>query len=444
MEFGRTWTVGSVILAAVWVLAIDIPASAGACPEAAERLRAGNHGGAADAARACLDRDLESPGTWMLLAQALAWQGRYDAALVWAGIGARRHPEDPSWSLLQGRILAWKGQLEAAWDLVDELPLEALADPEDLRFVGDLAFWRQDHEEADRRYSIFLEAFPDDTMARRNRGIVRRDSGDTAGALGDFDVLCEAGSREGCLLADQERISRARFALLMNFGHTFVQDHPDWWAVGLSLQARVLPRVNLGLATELRPRRYGENVLSDMYIEFQSSVDVLSWFTLRAAGGLSVRPRYSPNWAIRIEPVLRVVPGVELGILFWRLDFQNSPASVVSPSILFESGRWNVVGRYYLTVRDDSTTAHAGFAKLGFRIAWPWTAFVGGGAGNRTDYLELRGDPNAELHWTLVAGISWQMNWRFRILLDWMFREERSGPARFRQNRLGLAWETRF
>ncbi len=441
---GRTAAVA--LVAGILVAGIALApgtAAAGECPDAWLHLRTGDPVGAEQKARACLDADPLSTDAALVLSRALARQNRYVEALTWADLVQRRHPEDPELVIWVGRLLAWKGDLDAAWAKVKDLPPDR-DDPDELRFLADLAFWRKDHAQAAARYDRVVLRDGTDRRARLNRGLSRRDAGDAAGALKDFALLCKGGDRECCLLADQVRVARSRVRGWVRFDHWVLLDRPDAWSLGTGIDGRLPKSWKAGVSFEIRPRLYTERTFGDLFTEFWASGDPARWATVRVAGGFSVERRYSPVWSLLVEPVFRPWQGVELGLLAWRLQFDPLPATVIGPSALMEWGRWTLLLRYYLGVRDDGDVSHSGFAKVGLRIGWPWQVHLAVGAGNRADYLELRGNPTAQFHWTLGAGLAWQLDWRWRLVLDLMYRDEHEGAARFRQLRSSLGAEVRF
>jgi YaiO family outer membrane protein len=436
------WPALAAALAAALVLAPGT-ARAGECPEAWLHLRTNDPAGAEERARSCLDADPLSTDAALALSKALSRQDRLVEALAWGDLVQRRHPEDPELVIWVARLTAWKGDLDAAWARVKDLPPDR-ADPDELRFLADLAFWRKDHREAAARYDRVLAAGSADPRARLNRGLSRRDAGDTDGALSDFDALCGAGDRESCLLSDQSRMARSRISAWARFDHWAILERPDAWSLGAGVDGRIPNEWKAGLALEIRPRSYAEKAFGDLFTELWVAGDPAKWATVRVAAGFSVLRRYSPIWSLQVQPTFRPRPGVEVGLLAWRLQFDRVPATVVAPSVLLEWGRWTLLARYYLGIRDDGEVSHSGFAKVDLRIGWPWRVYLAAGAGNRADYLELRGDPAAQWHWTLGAGVSWQVSWRLRLVLDLTYRDERAAASTFRQVRTSLGTEVRF
>lgn len=444
MAWGRT-TRGVVTagLLCAGLAAAPRTAAAGECPDAWLHLRTNDPIGAEQKARACLDADPMSSDAALVLSKALARQDRYLEALTWGDLVQRRHPDDPELVIWVARLHAWKGDIEAAWSKVKDLPPDR-TDPEELRFLADLAFWRKDSAEAAARYDRVVRRDGTDRVARLHRGLSRRDAGDADGAMEDFDSLCRVGNRECCLLADQLRMARSRISVWTRLDHWAVLGRPDAWSLGTGLDGRLPRAFKAGVAFEIRPRFYTERTFGDLFTELWASGDPAPWATVRVSGGFSVKRRYSPVWSLLVEPVFRPWRGGELGLLVWRLQFDPLPATVIGPSALMEWGRWTLLVRYYLGVRDDGDVSHSGFAKVGLRIGWPWLVHLAVGAGNRADYLELRGDPQAQVHWTVGVGLGWQLNWRWRLVLDLLYRDERAGASRFRQLRSSLGAEVRF
>jgi Flp pilus assembly protein TadD len=435
--------IGASLSLLVLAMAAPAPPAGGeGCPQARQQLQVRELAGAEVAARTCLASAPEDVATWTVLGRVLAAQGKYDEALDWLGRASARYPHDDEIGAERARVLGWAGRLDDAWQAVQALGEESFADRDVAMLAANLALWRGDDPEADRRFTQILARWPEDGDARRGRGLGRQHAGRLEEAQQDFDALC---AQEGpCGLADElgRRLSRVRLRVAP--GLTVVTGRKGGWNLAAEAEGRLVGELRVAATLDRRTRDFGAGPLVDTYLEGAASARLGSRGAVALAAGATIDRRdFSPAWTVQVEPSLGVGGGLELMLKYWRISFPAGGAHVVSPAASWQAGDWTAQGRYFLALPDQGTIRHAASGRLGRALGERWTAWAGGGAGNGLDYLELHQGGQGGF-WFGWAGLGYRIGWRHSLRADYVHRRETGGGTAYVQHNLTLGYELRL
>jgi len=379
------------------------------CPEARTLRLAASLSEAEAAARRCLQAESEDVATWLELSRALGLQQQTGPALEWVERGLLRYPDDVDLALWQVRLLAWSGRLhEAQAGLVavtTRVP-EVMRDRETAMLAADIRYWSHDWTGADARFASYLESWPDDGDARTKLAIVRD-------ALAQESSILE--------LAIEPSIATGGRA--------------DAIATRVTLNARVWDALRVGVTTEVRDREgTGET----------SVYGLVGWrgadFVIEGGIGGDVGQGIGPEFSAWIEPSVHLAKPLWATLRYWRLDFADDGAHVLSPGLVATVGSVELDFRYWLGLEDSGTTSHAGLFRARWSLASEWTLEAGGGAGTGADYLEPR-EGERSGHWLGLVGLRFSPSWQHRFSAGYVQRHETSGDASQIRHEIGLGWQ---
>ncbi len=417
-------------------------ALAAACPDAQEAYDDENWLMAEFSARECLSNDPDNAELWALLARSLAFQEKYEESLQWIDKVLAKYPTDSDMRTQRVRVLAWKGDLDEAWEEAQGLNINAYTDPDTSKLVANIAFWRNDWKNAVERYDLYLLRVPDDQLALRNRGVAHKNLGNNELARRDFIMLCKLQGKRNCELDDDIEKSEARFELLLQPGYVFIEERNDGWNALVKLDARVWRTLKIGASSEYRQRDYGK-IVDDLYNEIFGSYRWKSGWTLYGALGFTVDPDFSPNWSAQIEPGYIFDFGLELYLKYWRIQFENEGIHVITPGLIYYFSMFMIYPRYYMSIDDAGDIAHSGMLKLGIFPIDYLSFFVGAGLGDKTEYLEPRRG-ELDYYYFILAGAAWNINWRHKLMFDYIYRNEKTDTQRYIHHHFMLGYSVKF
>ena len=392
------------------------------------------------AADACLAMDADDVEAQTLRYLALARTDQLSAALAQIKAVLERYPDDVDHRGWQVRLLAWLGDLKEAQRKLDALPAGSLDDPDLRGLAGDVALWDERYTVAAEHYRQLL-AVRDDAETHRKLGLALAGEGQLEAAQIEAQTACERGDAAGCADVDNLRRQRARSAVSVSPGVFVDAEGLAGAQLVVDGQHQAWRSLAVGAGVDLRERRFDTETLNDVYLEGR-----LGWGPRRglhadAAVGGTVQPDFSPVFAVKLSAGYRADP-VDLSVGYWRLQFDTGGAHVVTPQLSVSAAKWQVDGRYFLTLDDSGDVAHAGYAKLS-RTTEPLGGYFGVGAGNRTDFLFIT-DRQADRAVQVLGGVSWRSSWRLRTRLDYTLRLENSGTESYTLHQVSLGQEVRF
>ncbi len=416
------------------------------CPEAREAREAKVFDKAERVARACVRDEADWPAHWVELGRVLSGKGEHDLAVGWLERAVAAAPEDSELRVELARVAAWGGQHQRASDELEALPPEIWERMDVLRLAADVAFWAGHYPWAVERYTLVLDQEPRDAGAVRNRAIARMKSGDRPGALADWDFLCTLTPDDprACQELSLAEDTAPRYRFILNPTWTYIDVLDDWYDVNASLSAAVTPELDLGVTfTYLHrhlafPPRSGSDVGFGAFGIWKAS-ELWSWNV-----GVKAAPKagFTAGFQAWIEPRYQVNDELQLQLKYWYLLFGGGGAHVINPSLVWTPDPWKLTVRYYFTA-SPTPLGHSAWFSLGREILAPFSAFVGAGVGNRTDYIAAN-DLDVDFHWLLMAGVDVAVTDRHKLGLHYTFREERESARILQRHELGLVWHARF
>ena len=445
----RRWTIVGVLAGLTLWACATLGATPG-CPEARRHLQSRALAPAEVAARACLAAAPGEVAGWTVLAQVLAARGQYDEALTWYERVLVRFPADSEVAAARARTLAWSGRLDEAWRAVQALqPDGEAADAGVAVFAANLALWRSDFAEAQRRYDLVLARWPADRDALRGRAITRKTTGDLGGAHADFGALCQADpGSDNCAEADELAERRSWLRLRLGHGRTMSGStspttRGPGWSLPAAADVSLSDQLRATVGAEHRVRDFGEGPVGDTFIETALSARLSPRWSLLAGAGATAARKFSPRWLGYVEPAAGVGGGAELFLRYTRYDFPAGGAHVLSPALRWEPAEWVMQGRYFLSLPDGEPARHAGLARLSRALDRSWSASIGAGGGGGLDYLEIREGATGRF-WHVLATVSRRLTWRHQLTFEYVHRREQVAGDRHQQHQASIAGETRF
>ena len=415
------------------ILGIEPPWRSEPCDLTVARdyLNAGDPEDAESAAMQCLAQRPDQVSTWYLLSRIFTELERYDEALEWVDAALKRYPDDLQLQAWRVRIIARRGDLDRAWLELRAFPASAFDDQETARLAGDLAFWRNDWEVAIRRYDSYLERWPDDTAAAKNRALAYDGLGETSRAQDDLQLLCDLEFEENgaCLALGRLKRRASRYALLAQPGYMLNGTRTYGFNEYLHLSARASDDLALGAAADVRHRSQDPGINTDVYFEGSANKHIDKHWSLYGSAGFTVAADFSPVWAVQVQPCYRFDNGVQLRLKYWRMQFKELGSNIFSPRASMYLGPFFYDVRYFLTIDDNGDVGNSGLGKVMY-FFHQFSVHVGAGVGDRTDYIyqELP-DGKVDRFWLVLGGIGWQFHWRHRISFDYSYRNERASSA---------------
>ncbi len=417
------------------------------CPLARQSRLAGGFDRAAKESRACLKLNPGNVAAMLELSRALGLRGDHTDALLWVDRALARYPQDLDMRAWRVRLLAWRGDLEKAWEESEThlLPVEGYIeaqDPENARLKADLALWTARLPQAQARYGTILKTWPSDHRSRLGRARSNEAQDKLPQARTDYDILCKEGDSAACRWGhmDQRRDLHLRGRAIAHW-LVLTEDRPDWSELDLGLETILDRRLHLDLETRLLRRDFGTGTISDIFLKGQSTWRDDAWF-VSAAGGITPKADFYPDWTLSLEPGLILAPGIELALGVRRLDFSGKGAFVMSPSLSLDSQAWRINLRAYAGVDDEGKWNGSSFFRVGRNFLEDAHAYLGAGLGNGTDYLQLVRVGETGEFWLGLAGVSWQINWRHHIRLDYTLRAEEIGDRSLSLHQFSLGYVT--
>ncbi len=415
-------------------LLIASPAHGLDCPPARDLWPAGA-GAAEERARACQTEAPEDPERALALSQILAWQDRHEEALSLADHALGLAPADPELQAWRLRLLGWLGRFDEAQTTLDAL--EPASDPEHRALAlvrADLALWREEWGAADRAYSSYLAAWPDDRGASRSLAMARLRDGKEDEARPLLATLCAEDDPLACeALRD---IQRSGVALLLQAGPIASSGPGAGWRGRAGVELPASERLRLRAGLELQQRLYGGTAARDTLVDGAATWQTLPWLSLEAGAGFGLRPSFSPEWNVYAEAGVGLGGGFTLFAKLWHIEFSRTGVDVVSPAIHYE-GRWAWTSLRLWRSFDPAGDGLALLGQVGVPLVWELDLTLGVGGGDKADYLTVRdSELGVERHLVGLAGLAWTPMYELQLRLDYVGRREWSGDARLMRHEI--------
>jgi YaiO family outer membrane protein len=414
------------------------------CKQAQQAFVTGQITQALQAAEQCVIVAPEFAEHHFLQARILAAGHDYESAMVALEKAMAIAPGNNDLYAWQVRLVAWDGRLDEAWTRLQLLPDYAFEDPEVERLAADLAYWQHNWPEATRRYDAYLAAHPEDDSARRKRALVHLERGDLDGAEQDFKELCQAESKGGSSCLELRELQRQR----RNVSITLLPEYlmRDAGQFGYDLFARIegspLHKLKLHAEVDYRTRDFGKGDLTDPYIRAGAVVMPTPRLSLGLAGGFTPSADFSPEWTAEAEVGYKIIDNLTAYVKYWRIEFDDGGANVITPRASWYVGPLLFDARYYLTLQEGKTTGHSVLG-IGHYLFGPFDLHVGGGGGDRSDYLEVLAGETDQFVLAL-AGASWDVTALHRIQFDYVYRNEASGERDFNLHQFTAGYRVSF
>ncbi|MFT7578771.1 MAG: tetratricopeptide (TPR) repeat protein [Myxococcota bacterium] len=338
-----------------------------ACTPATEARQDGRFEDAEDAARHCLEDTPRDLATWFELSRAIGYQTRFSEALHWIEQALVKAPQDIDMRLWRVRVLGWMGRPDDAIDVLDAMVASRpslLEDPETATLSSNLRLWSK------AQWTARVEISP--RVALSGGGVAE-------------------------------------------------------WDTHLSAWFRASEALHLGVRGEIHERRGEETPVRDVIGYVSAAWHGHGW-GIGAEAGLGVNAVAVPTTSVWVEPEIRIVGGLSTSLRYWRVDYKETGAHVVTPGLRAELGDWSLDLRYYLGFPDADDTTHSGLARLGWAWSEAWRVEIGAAAGGGSDYLETI-SRDTDGHVLGLVGLRWRPVERWSIRLGYTWRRDDNGEA---------------
>lgn len=438
------WTALALVM-----LVVGLPAAASAqCATEARYLRMQRRFKEAEqTARQCTKTEVGNADAWVELARALAARGESQEALEWVDKALEKYPDSADLKMLRARLLAWTDRLDEARAVLEKLPREVYKRPAAMRLRADVLLWDERYEEAVKWYNRFDQVEPDNPIVLYKRAMAYRGMGKNSKALADLRKSCDIAPQATSACEARESFAHSSFPILYTnvfYGYSRVVQRLDGWRVRGALGSEVNPNLTLMGTWEWMHRPFFDHRTADWrfngYGAYQFDAMGLN---LMAGGGFSPNPTFSPVWNGFVEPGWKF-EHFKVSARYWHIQYTGEPNEVINPNVELYFKPFMFELRYFATF-DPSTDGvqHSGFGRMFYFFTDLTQLYVGGGGGDKSDYLEPR-DINAESHWLVTAGFRYMLTPNHRLMINVTQRNDMAGWQTYDQTEALLGYEFRL
>ncbi|MGM0556712.1 MAG: tetratricopeptide repeat protein [Myxococcota bacterium] len=415
------------------------------CPRAAELRKAGELDDAEQVARECVEARPDNADDLLELANVLAARGDYDEALTYLDRAEAQAPDYLAVDLQRIRVLAWSGDSQAALGELEALPAEAFEDESAKLLRAQVNLWAGKYQQAVSWFDRYLEQVPERPTARYGRGAALVELGRDEQAVEDLEFACDEGISDACDLAREARRDASPSILSSTYvqgEYSLVQDRDPGWSILGQLTFEPLRNWTITPSVEVRTRPFPDTSLTDVILELDTRFPIAGPLELAGGGGWAPNASFFPDWNAYIEPHI-ALDNVDVGLRYWHIQFDETGVEVINPMLTVYLGNWYLDGRYYMAIETDEIT-HAGLARAGYSLG-DWTFVAGAGAGNRSDFVELRRtDTDTQYHWLALGKAIWAFHPRQRASLEVVQRVDVAGERDYIQTQFMLGYKFLF
>lgn len=398
------------------------------CEDVSSLRHAGEFHQAEDTANRCLEERSDDVEMMLELARAVYAQDRAEEATKWTDRALSAAPEHEDAIIFRARLAAQAGDYEAAIHGLDELSTETRESVEVQQLSANIALWSGDHEAAVAAYTAYLTDFEDDPEAWTNLGHAESQIGRLGDARESYRRSCEMGSERGCAALEAALLhDRTRYFARVRPGYSSVWDLPDGQTLqlGIGVEPNRQTSVEAGYHFVRRGFADGEHQ-QDMGVSLDASYTATNGLRTGAGAAWMFDVDFSPQWMAYVDGGWTTDVGLDAGLRLGRIQFPAGGINVISPSLTYYTGPWMFDGRYYLGVDSERSLSHATLGRVGYFFGDRTSVHVGGGVGNRPDYIELTSltDPPLVAHYTGLAGGTFKLSDRHKFNLDLQYRHQ--------------------
>jgi YaiO family outer membrane protein len=403
------------------VLAFAVPAQVFAeigCATEARYLRMQKRFNEAEqTARKCIEDQPENADAYVELARSLAARERHQEALDWANKALTKYSDSADLKLLKARLLAWTDRAEEAQELLGELPQQVYDRPDAMRLRGDVLLWGEQYTQAVKWYNRYDQKDPDNPIVLYKRAMAYKGMGRNSQALADLRKSCEIAPEATNACKARDSFAESAYPKLYTnvfYGYSRVVNRLDGWRLRGAVGSELNENLTLMGTWEWMHRPFFDEREADWRFNGYGYYEFDMGLNFKGGGGFSPSPVFSPEWNAFVEPGWKF-EHFKVSARFWHIQFPSEPNEVLNPNVELYFKPFMLEARYFLTFSEDDLS-HSAFLRGFYFITNLTQVYVGGGLGDKSDYLEPR-DLNADSHWLVTAGFRYMLtpNHRFMI-----------------------------
>lgn len=395
--------------------------------------------------RACAEAQPDDPDIWVEVGRALAAQQKTGQARAWVDQGLERFPDDPGLTLLKARLLAWDERLSESRALLETLPPATFEHPEAMSLRADVLLWDQDFSQAVKWYNRYDMADRDNPLVLYRRAQAYRGMGKTSLALRDLRRSCEIAPQATVACEARADFSQSAYPKVYAnafYGYSRVIERLDGWRVRGALGSEINRNLTLLGTWEWLHRPFFDHRADDWRFNASGEYEFDSGLVLMAGGGFSPDPIFSPKWNALVEAGWKFERFKLTGRL-WHIEFPDQANEVFNANGELYFKPFMLEGRYFLTFAPDDNPAHSGFGRLFYFFSDLTQLYVGGGGGQKSDYLEPR-DVQSQSHWLFTGGFRLMLSDHHRLMLSLTQRHDSANELNYDQTETMLGYEFRL
>lgn len=403
------------------ILALAVPAhvfAAIGCATEARYLRMQKRFSEAEkTARDCIAEQPENADAYVELARSLAARERHTEALDWADKALAKYSDSADLKLLKARLLAWTDRADEARALLDGLPQQVYDRPDAMRLRGDVHLWGEEYTQAVKWYNRYDQSDPDNPIVLYKRAMAYKGMGRNSQALADLRKSCEIAPEATNACEARDSFAETAYPKLYTnvfYGYSRVINRLDGWRLRGAVGSELNKNLTLMGTWEWMHRPFFDERQADWRFNGYGYYEFDSGLNFKAGAGFSPNPVFSPEWNAFAEPGWKF-EHFKVSARFWQIQFPSEPNQVLNPNVELYFKPFMLEARYFLTFGEDQLS-HSAFLRGFYFITNLTQVYVGGGLGDKSDYLEPR-DVNADSHWLVTAGFRYMLtpNHRFMI-----------------------------
>ncbi len=433
----------------VWAVLVSVPAAGWAqCAAKARHLRMQRRFKEAEqTARQCTKTEVGNADAWVELARALAARNKPEEALQWVNKALTKYSDDVDLKLLKARLLAWTGHADDALALLGKLPAKVYQRPEAMRLRGDVLLWSNHFEDAVKWYNRYDQVDHDNPIVLFKRAMAYRGMGQNSKALADLRKSCDIAPKATNACKARDSFAQMAYPKLyanVFYGYSRVVQRLDGWRVRGAVGSEVNKNITLMGTWEWMHRPFFDHRDADWrfngYGAYQFSDIGLD---LKVGGGFSPNATFSPQWNGFVEPGWEF-KYFKLSARYWHIQFPGEPNEVINPNLELYFKPFMFEFRYFMTFAPDQNgIAQSGFGRMFYFFTNLTQFYVGGGLGDKSDYLEPR-NINAQSHWLVTLGFRYMLTPNHRLMISVTQRNDQANWQTYDQTEALVGYEFRL
>ncbi|MFP4598141.1 MAG: tetratricopeptide repeat protein [Persicimonas sp.] len=397
-------------------------------------------------ARECIEEQDKNADAYVELSRALAAQDDHDEAMQWAERALEVYPERDSLKLLKARLLAWTGRADEALELIESLPEEVYEHSSAMRLRADVLLWNERYDKAVIWYDRYDEQDPDNPLVLFKRGLAYRGMGEHARAVDDMDKSCEIAPQatEACeALEDFAQSSFPKVYANLHYGYSRVVERLDGWTLRGEVGSDITENLTVMGNTEWLNRPFGDERQADWRFNTVGAYQFDAGPYAKTGGGFTPDATFSPQWNAFVEPGW-TFEDFKAGLRFWHVQFPDVPVEVLNPNFEVYLKPWMFEFRYFMALENGGDQLyHSGFARAFYFFTNLTQFYVGGGLGDKSDFLEPR-EVDAQSHWLVTAGFRYMLNRNHRLMISVIQRTDQADVETYDQMETLVGYEFRL